>query len=248
MQFKTIALAIAALGTAGSANAVNLVTNGGFELLQPNAATGKYHICDNTKATCVSVLTGWSATAAKNGPLGTKSPGSVLLAGDGGSQFNSGYGLYGPIPNSPAGGNFIGIDGDPAYNQSISQTINGLVIGHFYTLNFYQSAGQQKGLSGATTEQWQVEFGGVTQFSDNQFNKSKSFLPWTLQTMTFRASAVSQVLTFLARGTPGGAPPVALLDGVSLQAAVPEAGVWAMMIAGFGLVGATARRRRAATA
>ena len=35
------------------------------------------------------------------------------------------------------------------------------------------------------------------------------------------------------------------IDDVSFNTAVPEAGTWAMLIAGFGLVGAAARRRRA---
>ena len=35
---------------------------------------------------------------------------------------------------------------------------------------------------------------------------------------------------------------------VTPAAAVPEPGTWAMLIAGFGLVGATIRRRRALTA
>jgi hypothetical protein len=50
------------------------------------------------------------------------------------------------------------------------------------------------------------------------------------------------VLTFLAVGTPGGAPPISFLDGVSLTA-VPEPASWALMLAGFGLVGLAARRR-----
>ncbi len=38
-----------------------------------------------------------------------------------------------------------------------------------------------------------------------------------------------------ALGTPNGLPPFSLLDGVTATA-VPEAGTWAMFIAGFGLV------------
>ncbi|QXQ08678.1 PEPxxWA-CTERM sorting domain-containing protein [Sphingosinicellaceae bacterium] len=61
--------------------------------------------------------------------------------------------------------------------------------------------------------------------------------------MTFTASAVSQVLSFLAVGTPNGAPPISFLDGVSLTAAVPEPATWGLMLVGFGAVGITARRR-----
>lgn len=39
-----------------------------------------------------------------------------------------------------------------------------------------------------------------------------------------------------------------LLDNVSVSAVIPEPATWALLIAGFGLVGAAARRRRPATA
>lgn len=247
-MIRTVVIgAIVAAAAGVPARAVNLVVNGGFELLKPNAATGHYHICDNTKPTCVSILTGWSATASRDGSLGTNTPGSVLLGGHGGSEFNSGFALYGPVPNSPAGGNFIGIDGDPEYTQTIFQSIGGLTVGRKYDVGFYQSAGQQIGQSGPTTERWQVTFGGVSQLSTKQFNPSQSFLPWTFQSFEFTATAVSQVLTFMAIGTPNGAPPVALLDGVSVTAQVPDAATWMLMVAGFGAVGAIARSRRAST-
>ncbi len=249
MNIRSLTVAAITLGTASAAGAVapvkvELVKNGGFESLTANAAAGQYHICDNTKSTCVSIINDWTATASSKGTTGTKAPGSVLLAGNGGKEWNSGIGLYGPVPNSPVGGNFVGIDGDSTYSQSISQVINGLTVGKIYNLKFYQSAAQQKGLSGATTEQWSVTFGSTTKLSTNQFNPSKSFLPWTLQTMLFTATSVSQKLTFLAKGTPNGLPPVVLLDGVSLTADLPEPSSWAMMITGFGFIGFTARRRR----
>ena len=245
-MIRTVLLgAIVATATGIPAHAVNLVTNGGFELLTSNAATGRYHICDNTKPTCISTLTGWSATASRDGSLATNTPGSILLGGHGGSEFNSGFGLYGPIPGSPDGGNFIGVDGDPEYTQTIFQSIGGLTVGKKYEVGFYQSAGQQKGQSGPTTERWQVTFGGVSQLSALQSNPSQSFLPWTFQDLEFTATAVSQVLTFMAIGTPNGAPPVALLDGVSLTARVPDVATWMLMVGGFGLVGAVSRFRRA---
>ena len=247
MRFTTLAIGLSALALATAANAAptNLVVNGGFEQLEANAATGQYHICDNTQPTCVSVLTGWSATAGTGGTSSTSTPGSVLLGGNGGSEWNSGLGLYGPVPNSPDGGNFIGIDGDPDFTQTIFQTISGLTVGHVYALTFYQSAAQQQGLTGPTTEQWQVSLGGDTQLSTNQFNPSQSFLPWTWQSLKFTASSASEVLTFLALGTPGGAPPVVLLDGVSLvdTTTVPEAATLGLLGLGLGLVGIARRRK-----
>jgi hypothetical protein len=50
-------------------------------------------------------------------------------------------------------------------------------------------------------------------------------------------------LVFLAQGTPAGGPPVALLDGVTLNA-VPEPSTWAMVLVGIGGLGLAARSRR----
>ena len=64
--------------------------------------------------------------------------------------------------------------------------------------------------------------------------------------MNFTPTATTQTLTFLSIGTPDGLPPMAALDGVSLT--VPEPATWAMMLLGFGGMGATLRRRRAVAA
>jgi hypothetical protein len=65
-----------------------------------------------------------------------------------------------------------------------------------------------------------------------------------LENLTFTANSTSELLSFLAVGTPSGnLPPFALLDGVSLTA-VPEPSNWAMMLAGFGGLGFAAVRRR----
>ncbi|MBN8808643.1 MAG: PEPxxWA-CTERM sorting domain-containing protein [Sphingomonas sp.] len=63
-------------------------------------------------------------------------------------------------------------------------------------------------------------------------------------TQNFVAGGTSQTLSFLSNGTPNGLPPVALLDNVSLTAAVPEPASWALMIVGFGAMGYSLRRRR----
>jgi len=235
---------VAILASAQASAATNLVVNGGFELLNSNAVTGQYHICDNTKTTCQSTVSGWSATASPKGPRGTNSPGSVLLSGNGGAEWNSGFKFWGSVPDSPLGGNFLAIDGDTNYAQSIFQTLSGLTIGKSYTLTFYQAAAQQRGLNGATTNRWEVSFGGETQLSTLMPNPSRGIQPWALETMTFTPTAASQILKFVAAGTPNGLPPVSLIDGVSLTEAVPEPASWAMLIIGFGLVGAAARRRR----
>ena len=49
-------------------------------------------------------------------------------------------------------------------------------------------------------------------------------------------------------GDNGGGPTGAVIDAVTINAGVPEAATWAMLIAGFGLTGAAMRRRKAAIA
>jgi hypothetical protein len=69
------------------------------------------------------------------------------------------------------------------------------------------------------------------------------------QTFYFTADATSEVLSFLAIGTPisPSVPPFSLLDSVSMMA-VPEPSTWAMMALGFAGLGlAGYRARRAAT-
>ncbi len=230
MSVKTIvlstAIGLAALAAAGSASAANLVTNGSFD-----ADTV------GTKIGFQGNVTGWTGGG---GLTFLAPPGSA----DDGNQYLA---VYGPFPaTSPDGGNFILADGDPSYAGAFSQTISGLTIGKGYTVNFYQAAGQQLGFTGPTTERWSVSFGNDTQLSTKYSLAEAGIGAWQAQTMHFTATQASQVLTFLAVGTPNGAPPISMLDGVSL--AVPEPATWAMLIGGFGLVGAASRRRRAIAA
>lgn len=165
-------------------------------------------------------------------------------------QTGSGLTVYGPFPKtSPDGGDFILADADTDFNGTLYQTVKGLTVGEKYTLTFWQAAGQQIDRVGPTTEQWKVSFGNDVQYSDKFLLAEGAVGDWQKQSMTFVASATSQVLTFLAEGTPNGQPPIAMLDGVSLKAyeapvgAVPEPSTWAMMIMGFGAVAGVMRHR-----
>lgn len=227
-------LALAAAVAAPASAAVELVTNGSFELNNVGV-DGKQYFAS-------SAVTGWSGGAHL-----------TFIAAPGTADNPAKYlAVYGPFPHtSPDGGDFVLADGDPNYSGAIWQTISGLTVGKEYTLSFYQAAGQQQGFTGPTTERWQVTFGSDTKLSDQFTLPQGGVGDWQKQTMTFTATAASQVLTFLAKGTPGGAPPISFLDGVSLQEVVPgvpEPATWAMLIAGFGFVGFAARRRTARTA
>jgi hypothetical protein len=191
---------------------------------------------------------GTTATAQDNG---TNALALLYYPGDQtdtlSDQFSGGFsmwqGITNTIPNaSPDGGNYLVVDGAQNNNLSIYQTINGLVANANYVLTFYWAAGQQNGFTGATTEQWQVTFGSQTQSTAIVNDPSHDFQPWTKVTMTFKASATSQVLTFLALGTPVNDPPMVFIDGVNMVQVVPEPSTIA--IAGIGICALLLLRRR----
>ena len=250
MRNLNAALAAIVMSTAFAlaANASpNLVQNGGFETTSLSNPGGT--VCAHGGTTCVSRVANWSSQCNPNiGVCDHNSLIDLVSSGSNGSGFNNGNALWGPVADSPAGGNFIAGDGDPYYATPIWQSVGGLTIGQHYTISFYQGAAQQHGLSGATTERWQVTFGGATQLSTLINNPSHGVQPWSLQTLDFIATSGTQVLNFLAVGTPSGYPPISLLDGVSVTAVAggaPEPAAWMIMLAGFGLFGLAARRRRA---
>ncbi len=208
------------------AHATQYITNGSFEA---TSLTAKGSFA--TKG--VSNVTGWSGGG-----------GLTFLDFPGTADNGSYLSVYGPFPStSPDGGKFVEADGDPSYRGAITQTINGLTPGQRYTLTFDQAAGQQAGFKGPTTERWQVSFGANTQLS-SQFSLLQGGVgPWQVQTMVFQASTASQVLSFLASGTPNGAPPISFLDGVSLTETVPEPVTLSLL--GVSLAGTLVFRHRA---
>lgn len=234
---KNILLAAAALVVVSSAaNAVNLVTNGSFE----TTTAGPGQLGYNTDATGWTVPSGGysflfaSGTADTTGSSGQY--GSLTLYGPGNGANN------GLPASSPDGGNYVAEDG--AFRvQPIQQTINGLVVGAQYAVSFYWGGAQQNGFTGPTTENFDVSLGNQTFSTPTLNNASHGFTGWQQQTFTYTATSTSEVLSFLANGTPQGQPPFSVLDGVSLQA-VPEPATWAMMLLGVGGMGAVARRRR----
>ena len=206
---------------------INLVQNGSFTTTSLPSPGG--YICQ-AGSTCVSNVAYWSSTCNAGGCGTGATAASLLYPGTNGSAFNC-CGLQGTITDSPDGGNFLAIDGDTNYGASISQLIGGLTIGQNYFLSFYQGAAQQNGTSGPTTERWKVTFGSDTVLSTKMINPDGGVQPWNLQSFTFKATSTSQLLTFLAVGTPNGAPPVVLLDGVKIVA--PEPGTFAFLAGGI---------------
>jgi hypothetical protein len=243
VKLSTILLA-STLVALGSPAVASSFTNGGFEEL----TNGKGHIGVNTDATGWTIgYYGWtfafgSGTADTTGALASDGA-AVKLWGPGTGSAN------GLPASSPSGGNFIAMDGNFPDKPTgpLSQLITGLTPGVGYTVGFDYAFAQQAGFDGDTTQNWTVNFGSETKTTENFDVPNHGFSVWKRASFDFTASSASQVLSFVAWGNVP-APPFALLDGVTLTetttGAVPEPSNWAMLITGFGIVGAAARRRR----
>lgn len=236
-----VALAVALAGSlaAGPARAAaDLIMNGNFE--QTTMTSPQEMNSGN--------VSGWT-TSGYNFIFFS---GTADTTGSYTPQYNQNLTLWGPhnggaagntMPaSSPTGGNFVGADANYEVG-AISQTVAGLTAGAQYVLGFWWAAAQQAGFTGTTQEQWGVTFGNQTQSTALVTTPSQGFVPWTHASMTFTASAATQVLSFLAASPSGGQPPFSLLDGVTLVAA-PEPATWCLVVAGLFGSALAARRRR----
>ena len=217
-----------------------LVTNGDFAI-----STNQTNSSCQLNYNCTS--SGWSSpggynfiflpdTATSTGATGQYNFLSLWGAGNGGMNTWDG--------NAPdASSNFIAADG-AFLVQPIQQTITGLTVGDHYALTFDWAGAQQSGYQGATSEEWLVSLGSQTQSTGVKQNAAEGFTGWMSEEFIYTATSTSEVLSFLAVGTPDGQPPFSLLTDVSLMD-VPEPGSVAMVAAGaLGLL-ALRRRKRA---
>lgn len=243
-----LTLLFAAFVTDAQAAPINLVQNGGFE--QTSLTTTDYVCAQNGSSTCTSRVAHWDSTCAVFGCVPDGHDVLFLETPDDINGFNSGAGLGGSVTTSPDGGNFISGDGDPQFSAPLFQTISGLTPGASYLVSFYQAATEQAPGPFTTTSQWQVSLGSEVKDSALMTKLPDTWVPWEFQTLSFTATAASEVLSFLAVGTPAGAPPVSLLDGVSLTASissVPEPTSWALLATGLlAMIGVAQLRRRKA--
>lgn len=251
MRKTSILLALAAASlcvTAAQAATTNLVKNGDFELTSNGTSKqlneGSYARADRT------YLSDWSSKGYNfvlNGNNIDDTNAATALALWGPNSY-SGAGPKNGLGASPTGGNVLAADWD-YFPGPVTQLVSGLVAGHAYTLSFSYGAGQQVGFRGDNlVNYWDVALGSSKQQTASLANVSQGFTGWHQASMTFTATNSSELLSFMAKGSPTGAPPFMLLDGVSLVSAVPEPATWGMLIGGLGLLGFMARRRKAVVA
>jgi hypothetical protein len=216
----------------------NLVTNGDFSQLQTNASQQ----FGSGYSGATNELTGWATsgynfvylpgTADTSGASGVS--GNVKLWGPGDGSAN-GLTSGAPTAGGTFNGNYVAADG--AYQVSaITQTVSGLIPGYAAAVSFVWAGAQQSGFTGPTTDNWTVSLAPAGQ-SNNQVTPTVSLLNhgfsgWMSETFTFIPTSATEVLSFLATGTPSGQPPFALLASVSVTN-VPEPATWGLMLTGI---------------
>jgi len=263
---KALLLAGALLtGATATAAAAPMLVNGGFEN-HVNAYTASTQFGSDFGGFGGQGVTDWTATGfslyyfggTQTSVSAANSYNDPLTYFRDGTNSGANAGNSGPaVTVSPNGGNFVALDGDSSFQcgtgckspgASISQTVTGLTAGTRYDVSFFWAGTQLINRNGATTERLAVTFGGEQQSTNTVNVASGGFSGWMQSTLRFTATSASQALTFLSYGTPEGLPPVALLDGVSVTATVPEPTSWALVTAGLLGLGWTVRRRRTANA
>ncbi len=217
MTLARIALALSLCATCAGASA-SLIVNGDFEA--PKLGLG----IDDT----VSYVHG------STGIPGWTTIGDVQLVGAG-FQSLSGSG----------GGQWVDLTGTTeGYFKGLTSNAFSTTIGQTYAITFDLGALTTPAYGPATVD---VRFSGLlagTSTNNPTINGPGTFaMDWSRQTLNFVAISTSSVISFV--GVPGqfSNANVVGLDNVSV-AAIPEPHEWAMMLAGLGLVGFAARRRR----
>jgi len=199
------------LGTVQISFGQNLVLNGDF-----SQTSGSGQIDSNV------TVQDWSANGGYNFIFVSPNVGDQNVTGSDGALS-----LWGPKSGSdngltapPGGGNIVANDG--AYEIApLNQTMHGLTNGQTYAVTFEWAGAQQTNFDGPTTESWTVSLGSQSQTTITANNVDKGFTGWMSQTFDFTASGTTEVLSFLANGTPDGEPPFSLLADVTMVA-VPE--------------------------
>nr|WP_315261319.1 choice-of-anchor C family protein [uncultured Duganella sp.] len=138
-----------------------------------------------------------------------------------------------------AGGSYsIDLNGGSAATLSQSFATN---IGQLYNVSF-SMAGNPDG--GGAVKSIMAGVTGMSTFTFDGTGASHGAMNWQARSFSFVASSSLSTLTFAGDSSTG--PYGVALDNVSVTAAVPEPETYGMLIAGLGVLGLLARRRRGA--
>lgn len=152
------------------------------------------------------------------------------------------------------GGNFFACSGNPAGNCLDLVGNNGgggiasvptftLTAGNTYTVKFGGTL--QSGATNPATTTFSVGLGSLSQVETVNTPYAPATFTLTFKPVVTQTNAALSFTTLVPADSVHGE----VLDHISLSeampaGAVPEPAAWAMMLGGFGLVGAVARRRR----
>jgi Protein of unknown function (DUF642) len=251
----SIVVSSIALNFCSVAQAVNLVTNGGFvptvvttsSILRGPVTLDGWTFSPNVQDTSTTV-TGFNFVV----PDGTafsedinkaySQPPILKLYGNPGQTVNS----QADASGGAASGWYLAND---AFYQrgAINQTLTGLTAGEDYTVSFSQASGQLQtnGNLESFNAYFQVGFGNSATMS---FTGGQAVSNWQTQSLTFTADSANQVLSFLANAD-NNVPPFALLSGVSVQSKssqkIPEPGNYVGTLIGIGFLGTLIKSRLA---
>ena len=232
MKFLTVAAATAALMIAGSANAaVNLLANGGFE-------TGS--------------LSGWTLNSVGSG---TGYSPTVVIATDGvGRGYPAGAFSEG-VPGDNAAGPFAGPSAYAVYfssdvgSETLTQSID--IARGWYEVGF-DAYIPHNGYVNPLDAGFTAKVGTYTWPTVQLKSSSNAEQTWThYSALVFVDPAQTNVPTSFSFAANGYPAVDVLVDNVYVTASVPEPMSWALMLVGFGGMGAvlrSQRRRQALTA
>ena len=144
----------------------------------------------------------------------------------------------GSFQSTPVEGSFAASTGCVGSYCNIGQNI-ATVAGRSYTLSFAFNPGTDVAPVGSGQGDTQAQVNGSTVIDINGGSHA-----WSFYSTTFTATGATTNINFAGYQNPAWSA----LDAVSVTSNAPEPASWVMLIAGFGLVGAIARRRQALAA
>lgn len=214
---KSAAFMLAGVGLIGAAHAASF-TNGSFEIVTGgfNPGSGTF----TTLGTGNTAISGWTVTDGTIDVVNTNFLNPDFIASDGQNSID-----------------LVGFSAG-----TIAQTFD-TVIGTTYRVGFDLNSNSYGPDAIKRVLVTAGAFSNIFTY-DSALHPIGAGGPWQSNGFNFTATGSSSTLTFQALNSGAGCCFGAELDNVSvLTNGVPEPASWALMIAGFGFVGAATRRR-----